>query len=32
MWGDYHAIELALLIKRIAGNSPYYAFFDSRHI
>ncbi len=27
MWGDYHAIELALLIQRMAGAKPYYAFF-----
>jgi hypothetical protein len=29
MWGDYHALELALLIRRLARNEPYYAFFDS---
>ncbi len=28
LWGDYHLIELALLIKRLAGGQPYYAFFD----
>ena len=28
MWGDYHAIELALLIRRIARGEGYYAFFD----
>jgi hypothetical protein len=27
MWGDYHARELALLIRRIARDEPYYAFF-----
>jgi hypothetical protein len=27
MWGDYHARELALLIRRIAKNEPYYAFY-----
>jgi len=27
MWGDYHARELALLIKRLALNEPYYCFF-----
>jgi hypothetical protein len=27
MWGDYHAIELALMIKRLANNEPYYKFF-----
>jgi hypothetical protein len=28
MWGDYHARELALLIRRMARNEPYYAFFN----
>lgn len=27
MWGDYHARELALLIRRMAKNEPYYKFF-----
>jgi hypothetical protein len=27
MWGDYHARELALLIRRMARDEPYYAFF-----
>lgn len=27
MWGDYHAIELALMIHRIASGERYYAFF-----
>lgn len=27
MWGDYHALELALLLKRLAREEPYYAFF-----
>ena len=27
MWGDYHALELALLIKRLAGDGPYYKFY-----
>jgi unsaturated chondroitin disaccharide hydrolase len=27
MWGDYHARELALLIKRMAEGKPYYTFF-----
>ena len=27
MWGDYHARELALLLKRMAAASPYYRFF-----
>lgn len=26
MWGDYHARELALLVKRMAQGLPYYAF------
>jgi hypothetical protein len=28
MWGDYHAIELALMIHRSARGEPYYAFFS----
>jgi hypothetical protein len=28
MWGDYHLLELALLIRRIARNEPYLTFFD----
>lgn len=28
LWGDYHAIELALYIQRLATGGPYYAFFD----
>jgi hypothetical protein len=27
MWGDYHARELALLIRRMARLEPYYTFF-----
>ncbi len=27
MWGDYHARELALLIKRMAERKSYYTFF-----
>jgi unsaturated chondroitin disaccharide hydrolase len=27
MWGDYHARELALLVKRMALGQPYYRFF-----
>jgi hypothetical protein len=27
MWGDYHALELALLIRRMGKNEPYYTFF-----
>jgi unsaturated chondroitin disaccharide hydrolase len=29
MWGDYHLLELALLIRRLARGDRYYAFFDS---
>lgn len=29
MWGDYHARELALLIRRMARREPYYTFFGS---
>ena len=28
LWGDYHALELALLIDRLAVHKRYYAFFD----
>ena len=28
MWGDYHAVELALLIHRLSGGARYYTFFD----
>ncbi len=27
MWGDYHAMELALLLKRMADDQPRYTFF-----
>jgi hypothetical protein len=27
MWGDYHARELALYVKRLAEDKPYYTFF-----
>jgi hypothetical protein len=27
LWGDYHLLELALLIQRMAGNGPYPTFF-----
>ncbi|HWE01324.1 MAG TPA: hypothetical protein VG326_02860 [Tepidisphaeraceae bacterium] len=27
MWGDYHLLELALMIKRSAENGAYYRFF-----
>jgi len=28
MWGDYHARELALYIKKIAEGGPYYTFWN----
>jgi hypothetical protein len=28
MWGDYHLLELALLIQRVAEKKPYLTFFD----
>ena len=28
MWGDYHAVELALLLKRELEAKPYLTFFD----
>ena len=28
MWGDYHLRELALYLKRIIENKPYYSFFS----
>ena len=27
MWGDYHAMELGVLILRLAADKPYYTFF-----
>jgi len=30
MWGDYHLLELALLIQRMADDGPYPAFFLPR--
>ncbi len=27
MWGDYHARELALVIRRMARGGPYHTFF-----
>jgi hypothetical protein len=29
MWGDYHLLELGILLRRLASGRPYYAFFDS---
>lgn len=28
MWGDYHAMELAILLKREVDGKPYLTFFD----
>lgn len=28
MWGDYHVIELAVYLKRIIENKPYYKFWS----
>jgi hypothetical protein len=28
MWGDYHALELAVYLRRLAANEPYLTFFD----
>jgi len=28
MWGDYHLMELGLLLLRMAKNQPYYRFFN----
>ena len=28
MWGDYHLMELGLLLLRMAKNKPYYRFFN----
>ena len=30
MWGDYHLLEAALYVQRIARDEPYYAFFLPR--
>jgi hypothetical protein len=27
LWGDYHALELAVYLKRLAGGGPYLTFF-----
>ena len=29
MWGDYHAMELAVMLQRMASGKPYLTFFDS---
>jgi unsaturated chondroitin disaccharide hydrolase len=31
-WGDYHAREVALYIKRLAVDDPYLAFYGPRHV
>jgi hypothetical protein len=28
MWGDYHARELALYLKKAAEGGPYYTFWS----
>jgi unsaturated chondroitin disaccharide hydrolase len=28
MWGDYHAMELAVYLKRLINNEPYLTFFQ----
>jgi unsaturated chondroitin disaccharide hydrolase len=28
MWGDYHLLELAVYLQRLANGGPYLAFFD----
>jgi unsaturated chondroitin disaccharide hydrolase len=31
MWGDYHAVELAIYLQRLAdGRNPYLMFFDAK--
>jgi hypothetical protein len=30
MWGDYHALELAVYLRRLAANEPYLTFFDPK--
>ncbi len=29
LWGDYHLLELALLVRRMAKGQPYLRFFDA---
>jgi len=29
MWGDYHAMELGLMVLRLATEKPYYQFFNN---
>ncbi|MFP4643533.1 MAG: hypothetical protein ACLFM0_04190 [Spirochaetales bacterium] len=28
MWGDYHLLELAVLVQRLSTDGPYHAFFN----
>jgi unsaturated chondroitin disaccharide hydrolase len=28
MWGDYHALEVAVYLQRIIDNKPYYKFWS----
>jgi hypothetical protein len=30
LWGDYHLLELAVLVQRLAAKKPYLTFFDQR--
>ncbi|MGN6506248.1 MAG: glycosyl hydrolase [Tepidisphaeraceae bacterium] len=30
MWGDYHAVELAVYLKRLIEKKPYLTFFDAK--
>jgi hypothetical protein len=31
MWGDYHLMELAVMIQRLADpKKPYFTFFDQQ--
>jgi hypothetical protein len=31
LWGDYHALELAVYLKRLAEDGPYLTFFGGTH-
>lgn len=31
LWGDYHLLEAALYIERVARDEQYYAFFNGKH-
>jgi len=28
LWGDYHLVELAVMLQRMADEKPYLTFFD----